>query len=44
MQSKIDGVLEEFVRYTYFTFGMVYSGLMRTYTKFPFTEILAGRT
>jgi hypothetical protein len=27
-----------------FTFGMVYSGLTRTYNKFPFTEILAGRT
>jgi hypothetical protein len=27
-----------------FTFGMVYSGLTRTYNKIPFTEILAGRT
>jgi hypothetical protein len=26
------------------TFGMVYSGLTRTYNKFPCTEILAGRT
>jgi hypothetical protein len=36
-----DGVV---AYYFYVTVGKVYSGLTRTYNKFPSTEILAGRT